>query len=93
MMQIIMTLLGYAVLIFAVIKGCSLGYGHWKESIYSIPGNTNMVYLLIYCGTFSFLIWLAVMLPIYLLFKIWWLALIVGGIIFFIYKKSKEDEN
>ena len=91
MIQLIMTVLGYVALFFALVKGCKMGYEHWQESVYSVPGFTNLVQLLIYCGTFSFLIWLAIMLPIYLLFKVWWLALIVGGIILYVYNTKKGD--
>lgn len=88
-MEFIVKIISYIVFVPALAKGCSIGYNAWKDS----EENPNVVQLVIYCGFFTFLIWLAVMLPIYLFFKIWWLAFIVGVVIFFIYKAIQHKET
>lgn len=95
-MEFIIKIISYIVLVPALVKGCSIGYNMWKDSVHSLSnsaGNPNLVQLVIYCGLFTFLIWLAVMLPVYIFFKIWWLALIVGAVIFFIYKAIKNKKT
>lgn len=95
-MQFLVKIISYIVLVPALVKGCSIGYNMWKDSIHSSAnsvGNPNVVQLVIYCGVFTFLIWLAIMIPIYILFKIWWLALIVGAVIYFVYKALQDKKT
>lgn len=94
-MNFIASIIGYIVLVPAAYKGISSGYKYWNNSIYSVEGNVNLVQLVIYCVAFTFLYYILFMIPVYIFFKIWWVALIVGGIIFFVYKliKNKTVDN
>lgn len=95
-MQFIVKIIGYIALVPAAIKGFRIGYRIWEDSVHSEAndvGNPNFVQLLIYGGMFTFFIWLAIIIPVYIFYKIWWLAFIVGGVIFFIYKKVKDKKS
>lgn len=95
-MQIIVKIIGYIALAFAAYRGIKIGYNVWQDSIHSeanSDGNPNVVQLVIYCCVFTFLIWFAIMIPVYIFYQIWWLALIVGGIFFAIYRVIKNKKS
>lgn len=78
-MQMILKIIGYIALVPALVKGCSIGFKMWNDS-----EDFNIVQLVLCCGVFTFLTWLVIMIPIYIFYRIWWLALIVGIVIFLI---------